>query len=90
MKKKRNQRLSKNEASKLIVINKAEILRENLHEISKWIAFTTDGIPLIRLILDDFYRACLYFIAKACGSRLLNFFNSDRVSIDELERMLSR
>ncbi|MEM0090701.1 MAG: hypothetical protein QXF84_05075, partial [Nitrososphaerota archaeon] len=71
MSKKRVVKTSKkvrNEKFGKLIINESkisEILKENLDDVSKWIALTEKGIVLMRKSLDDFYQACLYVIGKA-------------------------
>lgn len=72
-----------------LIIDESNILLENLQEARKWIALTKSGAPLMRKSLDDFYQACLYFIAKAYG-KAAGCIKDDRVSRNELSNTLSR
>ncbi|MEM4545958.1 MAG: hypothetical protein QW328_04220 [Nitrososphaerota archaeon] len=83
---------ARNEKFGKLIINESkisEILKENLDDVSKWIALTEKGIVLMRKSLDDFYQACLYVIGKAY-SKVAGCIEDDSITEEELQYVLTR
>lgn len=81
----------RNEEFSKLIINESkisEILKENLDDVSKWIALTEKGIVLMRKSFDDFYQACLYVIGKAY-SKAAGCIEDDSITEEELRHVLT-
>jgi len=72
-----------------IVVDELSILDQKLEEASKWIAITKSGVLMVKGALDDFYRACLYFVAKAYAKGA-GFLGDASVDSQELEKVLDK